>query len=36
VRPSIRHPGQTNWLTNACGTATALTSLDEAQNLGST
>jgi len=36
VRPSIRPPAKTNWLTNACGTATAVNSLDEAQNSGST
>src|SRR5260370_41491439 len=35
VRPSAT-PAKTNWLTNACGTATALNSLDEAQNSDST
>jgi hypothetical protein len=34
VRPSAT-PAKTNWLTNACGTATAVNSLDERQNSGS-
>jgi uncharacterized damage-inducible protein DinB len=29
-------PAKTNWLTNACGTPTAVNSIDEAQNSGST
>jgi hypothetical protein len=35
IRPSATR-AKTNWLTNACGTATAVNSLDEAQNSGST
>src|ERR1035437_2949602 len=35
VRPSAT-PAKTNWLTNICRTATAVNSLDEAQNSGST
>ena len=34
VRPSAT-PAKTNWLTNACGTATAVNSLDERQNSAS-